>query len=86
MNGATFIQKLINIALPRVRDFRGLSLGSFDKEGNYSLGIKEHVIFPEVDPNTTRGTRSLQVTIVFDKDEAEINKEILQNLGFPFRK
>jgi len=81
-----FIQKLIGIALPRVRDFRGLSIDSFDAEGNYSLGIKEHVIFPEVDPNKTKGIRSLQVSIIFDKGELEINKEILKKLGFPFNK
>lgn len=81
-----FLDKLINIALPRVRDFRGLNELSFDENGNYSLGIKEHVIFPEVNPNTTRGIRGLQVTIGFNSKDSEKNEYVLRNLGFPFRK
>lgn len=79
-----FIDKLINVAFPRIRDFRGFSNDSFDGEGNYSVGIREHVIFPEVNPNTTKGIRSLQVTIVFSKKDKEKNQQLLKELGFPF--
>ncbi len=81
-----FLDKLINIALPRVRDFRGLNEESFDKNGNYSLGVQEHVIFPEVNPNTTKGIRGLQVTINFNSHDVGMNKYVLEKLGFPFRK
>jgi len=79
-----FVDKLINIAFPRIRDFRGFSNDSFDGEGNYSVGIREHVIFPEVNPNTTKGIRSLQVTIVFSTKDKEKNQSLLKELGFPF--
>ena len=80
-----FLDKLINIALPRVRDFRGLKNTSFDENGNYSIGIKEHVIFPEVDANTTKGIRSLQITIVTDSNDLAANKKLLLELGVPIR-
>lgn len=79
-----FLDKLINIAFPRIRDFRGFSVDSFDSSGNYSVGIREHTIFPEVNPNTTKGIRSMQVSIVFDSEKKEMNKFILSELGFPF--
>jgi large subunit ribosomal protein L5 len=79
-----FIDKLINVAFPRIRDFRGFSNESFDGEGNYSVGIREHVIFPEVNPNTTKGIRSLQVTIVFSTKDKDRNQQLLKELGFPF--
>jgi len=79
-----FLDKLINIAFPRIRDFRGFSEESFDHAGNYSVGIREHVIFPEVNPNTTKGIRSMQVTIVFDSDDVEKNKFLLKEFAFPF--
>ena len=82
----TFLDKLINIVLPRVRDFRGLSRDSFDKNGNYSLGLREHVIFPEVNPNATKGIRSLQVTIVMNSHKKESNAALLEKMGFPFKK
>jgi len=81
-----FLDKLINIALPRVRDFRGMSENSFDENGNYSVGIKEHVIFPEVNQNVTKGIRSLQATIVFNSSDKDKTKKVLKGLGFPFRK
>ncbi|HNS71439.1 MAG TPA: 50S ribosomal protein L5 [bacterium] len=81
-----FLDKLINVALPRVRDFRGLEDNSFDDNGNYSLGIREHVIFPEVNPNTTKGIRGVQLTIVFNTKDKDKNRKVLQYLGFPFRK
>ena len=79
-----FLDKLINVAFPRIRDFRGFSLESFDQSGNYSVGIREHVIFPEVNPNITKGIRSLQVTIVFDSDDIKKNMFLLKELSFPF--
>jgi large subunit ribosomal protein L5 len=81
-----FLDKFINISLPRVRDFRGLNAKSFDKNGNYSTGIQEHVIFPEVNPNSVKGIRSLQITIVFNSKNSEVNKALLQELGMPFKK
>jgi large subunit ribosomal protein L5 len=81
-----FLDKLINVALPRVKDFRGVEESSFDKNGNYTLGIREHVIFPEVNQNATKGIRGLQVTIDFGSGDVEKNKYVLKSLGFPFRK
>jgi large subunit ribosomal protein L5 len=81
-----FLDKFINIALPRVRDFRGLKDTAFDEVGNYSVGIREHVIFPEVNANTTKGIRSLQVTVVTDSKNKEMTKYVLKELGMPFRK
>lgn len=81
-----FVDKLVNIVLPRVRDFRGLSTESFDKNGNYSLGIKEHVIFPEVNPNSVKGIRGLQVTFVMSGKDKKTNLALMEKLGFPFKK
>jgi large subunit ribosomal protein L5 len=80
-----FLDKLINIAIPRVRDFRGLNLKSFDDNGNYSLGIKEHTIFPEVNANKTKGIRNLQLTIVTNSNNKEHNEFLLRELGMPFK-
>ena len=82
----SFLDKLINISLPRVRDFRGINDKSFDKNGNFSMGIKEHVIFPEVNSNTTKGIRSLQLTMVFNTKDIQLNRALLAKLGMPFRK
>jgi len=79
-----FLDKLINVAFPRIRDFRGFSPNSFDENGNYSVGIREHVIFPEVNPNTTKGIRSLQVTVVFSGKDIDQNRFLLKKLNFPF--
>lgn len=81
-----FLDKFINLVLPRVRDFSGLKLEAFDDAGNYSIGINEHTIFPEVNPNTTKGTRSLQVTIVTNAKSVEESKELLSLIGVPFKK
>ncbi len=81
-----FIDKLINIVLPRVRDFRGLSDTSFDELGNYSLGIREHVIFPEVNANSTKGMRSFQITFVMNTNDIENNRALLKEIGVPFKK
>ncbi len=81
-----FMDKLIGIVLPRVRDFKGISVESFDQDGNYSMGIREHTIFPEVNANVTKGIRGLQVTIVMSSSDTDMNREVLKRLGFPFRK
>lgn len=81
-----FFDKLINIVFPRTKDFRGVSTKAFDGSGNYSLGITEQTVFPEIDPNKVQKLRSLQVTIVTSaKSDAEA-KNLLDKFGFPFRK
>lgn len=82
----SFLDKLISVALPRVRDFKGLSSKSFDANGNYSLGIREHVIFPEINPNTIKGIRGMQVTITVKSKKIEYTKLMLEYLGFPLMK
>lgn len=82
-----FLDKLVSIAIPRTKDFRGLSIDAFDKAGNYSLGIREHTIFPEVNANITKGIRHLQVSIVIKNSEGkEQSKVLLRELGFPLKK
>lgn len=81
-----FLEKLIKISFPRIRDFKGFSNSSFDDNGNFSIGIKEHVIFPEVDANKTRGIRPLQITFVFKNSNPERSKAVLTELGIPFSK
>ncbi len=80
-----FINKLINITLPRIRDFRGISGKAFDGNGNYSLGIKEHVIFPEIDYEKTDKIKGLNITIVTTAETDEEAKELLRMLGMPFK-
>jgi large subunit ribosomal protein L5 len=79
-----FLDRLIATALPRVRDFRGVSNKSFDGRGNYTLGIREHVIFPEVDTNRVEGNRGLNVTIVTSSGNDERARFLLRDLGMPF--
>lgn len=81
-----FLDKLISIVLPRVRDFKGLDLTAFDSSGNYSVGLTEHTIFPEVNPNTVRGIRGLQVTVVTSTNDVEKSEVLLTALGMPFKK
>lgn len=80
-----FFNKLVNIALPRVRDFRGISGKAMDGEGNYSLGIKEQIIFPEIDYDRIDKIKGLNVTIVTTARTDEEGKELLRLLGMPFR-
>jgi len=80
-----FFAKLVNIALPRVRDFRGIPLKSFDGRGSYSLGIKEHIIFPEIDYDKIDKIKGLNVTIVTSARTDEEGKALLQLMGMPFR-
>lgn len=81
-----FLEKLIKIALPRTRDFRGLSKGSFDGRGNYTLGIKEQLVFPEVNYDNVIKTRGLDVVIVTTAKTNEEALELLSGFGLPFRK
>lgn len=81
-----FISKLVNVALPRVRDFRGIPVNSFDKQGNYSLGIRDHTVFPEARVDDESKSFSLQITIVLNSKEKEHSFLLLKELGFPFKK
>ncbi len=79
-----FIDRLVNIALPRIKDFRGLSPKAFDKFGNYALGIKEHIIFPEVNFDKVDKIRGLDITIVISTINTEHSIALLNKLNFPF--
>ena len=79
-----FIDRLINIALPRIKDFRGLNPSSFDKFGNYTFGIKEHIIFPEVNFDKVDKIRGLDITISVKTQSIEHSYELLKKINFPF--
>jgi len=80
-----FYEKLVNIALPRVRDFRGISGKAFDGRGNYTLGIKEQIIFPEVDYDRIDTIKGMNITVVTTAKTDEEGKQLLKLLGMPFR-
>jgi len=80
-----FYNKLVNIALARVRDFRGISGKAFDGRGNYSLGIREHIIFPEIDYDKIDKIKGLNVTVVTTAETDDEGKELLKLMGMPFR-
>ena len=80
-----FIDRLVNIALPRIKDFRGLSSNGFDKFGNYTFGIKEQIIFPEVNFDKVDKIRGLDITIVIKTLKKEHSFELLKKLNFPFK-
>ena len=80
-----FFYKLVNVALPRVRDFRGISGKAFDGRGNYSLGIKEHIIFPEIDYDKIDKIKGLNISVVTSAQNDEEGKELLRLMGMPFR-
>ena len=79
-----FIDRLINVALPRVRDFRGLNGRSFDGNGNYSLGLKEQIVFPEIDYDNIDTIRGMDICVVTSAKSDEEGKELLKNFDFPF--
>jgi large subunit ribosomal protein L5 len=81
-----FLDRLINIALPRVRDFRGVSTKAFDGRGNYTLGVRDHFIFPEIDYSRTDKSKGLNVTIVTTAGRDDRARTLLQQLGMPFGK
>ncbi|HVQ56411.1 MAG TPA: 50S ribosomal protein L5 [Pyrinomonadaceae bacterium] len=80
-----FLDRLISIALPRVRDFRGISAKAFDGRGNYTLGIREQLIFPEIDFNKVDKTRGMNISIVTTATNDEQARSLLKSMGMPFR-
>ena len=80
-----FLDRLLNITLPRVRDFRGLSTKSFDGRGNYTMGIRDQLIFPEIDYSKVDKTRGMNITLVTDAKTDEEARSLLRHLGVPFR-
>ena len=81
-----FLERLINLALPRIRDFRGISPKSFDGRGNYSLGVREQLIFPEIDYDSIDQIRGMDISIVTTAGSDEEGRALLQEMGMPFRK
>ncbi|HYC60076.1 MAG TPA: 50S ribosomal protein L5 [Thermoanaerobaculia bacterium] len=81
-----FLDRLINIALPRVRDFRGVPTKSFDGRGNYTLGVRDHVIFPEIDAGKVDKSKGMNITIVTTAKNDEQARSLLRELGMPFAK
>ena len=80
-----FVDRLVNIALPRIKDFRGLSENGFDRFGNYTFGIKEHIIFPEVNFDKVDKIRGLDISIVIKSNSKEHSLELLKKFNFPFK-
>ncbi|MBW4484295.1 MAG: 50S ribosomal protein L5 [Tildeniella torsiva UHER 1998/13D] len=80
-----FLNRLINLTLPRIRDFRGISPKSFDGRGNYTLGLREQLIFPEIDYDTIDQIRGMDITIVTTASTDEEGRALLKELGMPFR-
>ena len=80
-----FLERLINFSLPRVKDFRGVSAKSFDGVGNYTLGLKEHIIFPEINYDRIDKVRGMAITVVTTSNNNEETRFLLTSLGFPFR-
>jgi large subunit ribosomal protein L5 len=81
-----FLDRLINVAIPRIRDFRGVSNSAFDGRGNYTLGMNEHIVFPEIDYDKVAKIRGMDITIVTTAKTDEEGYELLAAMGMPFRK
>ena len=81
-----FLDRLVNVALPRTRDFRGVSPDSFDGRGNYTLGLREQLLFPEVDYDSIDKVRGMEVSVVTTADTDEEGRALLAHLGMPFRR
>ena len=81
-----FVDRLVNIALPRIKDFQGLSINGFDKSGNYSLGIKEHIIFPEINFDKVDRIRGMDITLVISGEDKARTLALLEFMNFPFNK
>jgi len=79
-----FLDRLINVALPRIRDFRGLSVKAFDGRGNYTLGMRDQTIFPEIDANNVTATQGMDITVVTTAETDSEALELLRSLGMPF--
>src|SRR5215475_13492029 len=80
-----FLDRLISVALPRIRDFRGVNPKSFDGNGNYSMGVTEQLIFPEIDPDKVNFTQGMDITIVTSTRSDDEARELLRSFGMPFR-
>lgn len=80
-----FLDRLLSVAIPRIRDFRGLSLNSFDGQGNYTLGVTEQLIFPEIDYDKIDKVRGMNITVVTTAKDVETAKALLKHFGFPFK-
>lgn len=81
-----FLDRLVNIAIPRIRDFRGLNPKSFDKQGNYSMGVSEQIIFPEINYDQIDAIRGLDITVSTTATNAEEGRALLEAFNFPFKK
>ena len=81
-----FLDRLVNVTLPRIKDFNGVSFKSFDQQGNYSLGLEDQSIFPEIDTGKMKNTQGMDITFVFNRGPKEQTQEVLRLLGMPFRK
>ena len=81
-----FLDRLLSVALPRIRDFRGIPARAFDGNGNYSLGIKDQTIFPEIDPDRVGRTQGMNITIVTTAENDDQARALLSKFGMPFRK
>lgn len=81
-----FLEKLFNVALPRVKDFQGVSPDSFDGRGNYTLGLEEQIVFPEIDPAKIEKIRGLEITIVTNSDDQKRAERLLELMGMPFKR
>ncbi|MCL5666843.1 MAG: 50S ribosomal protein L5 [Patescibacteria group bacterium] len=82
----SFLDKLINVALPRVRDFQGVSPAGFDGRGNYHLGLKEHLVFPEISASALENVFGMEVSVVTNAKKDEPARELLKLMNFPFKK
>jgi large subunit ribosomal protein L5 len=80
-----FLDRLLNVALPRIRDFRGVNPKSFDGNGNYSMGVSEQLIFPEIDPDKSNFTQGMDITFVTSTRSDDEARELLRQFGMPFR-
>jgi len=81
-----FLDRLISVSLPRTRDFRGVNVKGFDKNGNFTFGITEQIIFPEIDIDKVRNIQGMNITFVTSADSLEESKALIENFGFPFTK
>jgi len=80
-----FLDRLINVALPRIKDFRGVSAASFDKQGNYTLGVSEQSIFPEIEVDRVKHVQGMDIIIAIKAKNTEQSRELLRSFGMPFR-
>ncbi|MHC4196562.1 MAG: 50S ribosomal protein L5 [Planctomycetota bacterium] len=80
-----FLDRLLSVTLPRIKDFRGLSSKSFDQKGNYTLGIHEQLVFPEINPDNVEFVQGMDITVVISGNRKETSKELLRLLGTPFK-